>query len=226
MILGDDAATLDRMAGAAMLPEIGVEHVRGLGEGGVGIAEIHLVGGHGVGVELLAHRWRTGRDRLAAIRDRRQEIVVDVDQRGGVLGDIAAVGDDDRDRLTNVRHLAVGEREAPHAVERRAGIGMPHHAALGHDRREVVEGEHGVHARQRQRGILHDAADRGMRVRAAHEAGMQHVRHDDIVDEAALATQERRVFDAVDARPDQRSHGCLPRDRLAGLGDHVLGRGI
>ncbi len=154
VVFGDDAAPFDRMAGAAVLPEIGMEHMRGLGEGGVGIAEIHLVGGDGVGVELAPHRRRAGRDRLAAVRDRGQQVVVDVDQRGGVLGDVAAVGDDDGDRLAHIGHLAVGEREAPHAVERRAGIGVPHHAALGHHGGEVVEGEHGVHARQRQRGVL------------------------------------------------------------------------
>ena len=70
-IFGEDAAAFDRMAGAAVLPEIGVEHMRGLGEGGVGVAEIHLVGGDGVGVELAPHRRRAGRDRLAAIGDRR-----------------------------------------------------------------------------------------------------------------------------------------------------------
>ena len=48
MIFGEDAAPLDRMAGAAVLPKVGVEHMRGLGEGGIGVAEIHLVGGDGV----------------------------------------------------------------------------------------------------------------------------------------------------------------------------------
>ena len=205
---GHDAAPFDRMAGAAVLPEIGMERMRGVGEGGVGIAEIHLVGGDRVGIELAPHCRRAGRERLAAIGDGGQQVVVDVDQGRGVLGNVAAVGDDDGDGLAHIGHLAVGEGEAPHAVERRAGIGMPHHAALGHHRREVVEREHRMHAGQRQRGVLRYAADRGMRMRAAHKAGMQNVRHDDVVDEAALAAQQRRVLDSVDARTDQRSHGC------------------
>ena len=40
-----------------------------------------------------------------------------------------------------------------------------------------------------------------MRMRAAHEGGMQHVRHHDVVDEAPLAAQERRILDAATRAP-------------------------
>ena len=64
---------------------------------------------------------------------------------------------------------------------------MPHHAALDHHRREVVEREHRVHAGQRQRRVLVDAADQRVRMRAAHERGMPDARQRDVVDEAAAA---------------------------------------
>ena len=44
--------------------------------------------------------------------------------------------------------------------------------------------------------------DAGVRVRAAHDRGVQHPRQLDVVDVAALAAQEARVLDAVDALAD------------------------
>ena len=57
-------------AGAAMLPEILVEHMRGLGEGRVDVAERDLVGGDDVDVELAPDRRRVRRAGLAAVGDR------------------------------------------------------------------------------------------------------------------------------------------------------------
>ena len=80
-----------------------------------GIAEGDLVGGDDVGVELAPDRRCGRRDRRAAVGDRRQHVVVDRDQRGGVLGEVAVVGDHDRDGLADIGDLAVGERERPTA---------------------------------------------------------------------------------------------------------------
>jgi hypothetical protein len=206
VIFGEDTAPLDRMAGAAVLPEIGMQHMRGPREGGIAVAEIHLVGGDRVGGELAPHGRRAGFDSLAAVRDRRQQLVVHLDQRRRILGDVAVVGDNEGDGLADIGHLAVGECKGPHMVERGARIGMPHHPALGHGRRQVVQGDHRVHARDRERRTLVDAANDGMRMRAAREACVQHVRDHHVVDEAALAAQQRRVFDAGDAGSDQRGH--------------------
>ena len=71
---------------------------------------------------------------------------------------------------------------------------------------EIIEREHRVHARQRQRGILRDAADQRVRMRAAHEASVQHAGHRDVVDEAAVPPQQRVVLEPGDARSDQRNH--------------------
>ena len=38
-----------------------------------------------------------------------QHLVVDLDQLAGVLGEVAVVGDDHRDRLTGEAHIAIGE---------------------------------------------------------------------------------------------------------------------
>ncbi len=46
---------------------------------------------------------------LRAIGDRRQRLEIDLDQRGGVLGEIAAVGHHDRDRLADEADFVLGE---------------------------------------------------------------------------------------------------------------------
>ena len=67
---------------------------------------------------------------------------------------------------------------------------MAQHAPLDQHRREIVEREHRVHAGQRQRVARVDSADQRMRMRAAHERGMQHAGQRDVVDEAALAGEQ------------------------------------
>jgi hypothetical protein len=62
-----------------------------------------------------------------------------------------------------------------------------------------------MHAGQRERRRLVDAADRGVRMRAAHEGGVEEARHHDVVDVTAFAAQERLVLDAESARSDQHA---------------------
>ena len=50
--------------------------------------------------------------------------------------------------------------------------------------------------RARRLGV--DAADRGMRVRAAHERRLRHAGEFEIVDETAFATQQRPVLRPAD----------------------------
>ena len=181
-----------------------VDDVGGLLERRVGVAESDLVGGDDVARQLAADRRRGGG--LADVGDERLDVIVDLDQRGGVLGDVAVVGDHHRDRLADIGHLAVGQREQPCLVERHPGVRVAHHAAAGHDLCEIVEREHGMHAGYRQRRVLADAADQRVRVRAAHERDVQHAGHRNVVDKAAPPAQQRLVFDAGDARADQGEH--------------------
>ena len=108
-------------AGAAVLPQLLLEHMRGLGEGRVDVAELDLVGGDDVGGELAADRRCARFAALPHVGDERQELVVDRDQRGGVLGDVAVVREHHRHRLADIAHLAVGERRTPQALS----SGMP-----------------------------------------------------------------------------------------------------
>ena len=202
--LDQEAAALDRMGGAAMLPEILVQHMGGLAEGRLGIPIGDPVGRDDVGFELAAHGRRIGLRGLAAVGGRRQRLVIDLDQGGGVLGEIAVVRDHERDRLAHVGDLAVGEREGPHPLERRSGVRVPQHAPLRHDRGQIVEREHGMDARRRQGGGFRERADERMGMRAAHERHVQDARQHDVVDETSAPAQQGVVLEPGNARSDQR----------------------
>ena len=139
--------------------------------------------------ELSSRRTRRRAARRPAIGRCRQHLVIDRDQRRGVLGNIAVGGNDDRDRLADERDFAIRQRKRPAAVEPRSRIRNAHHAALLQHRREVVEREHGDNAGQPARGARIDGADQRVRMRAAHERGRERAGRHDVVDEAGPAAQ-------------------------------------
>src|SRR5258708_39294513 len=83
---------------------------------------------------------------------------------------------------------------------------MAQHAALDEDRREIVEREDCVNPWQRQRVMRADPADRGVRMRAAHERRVPHPGARDVVDEAPLADEQGAVLEARNARSNQSPH--------------------
>ena len=160
------------MAGAAMLPQVLVQDVRGLGEGGVDVAKRDLVGDDLVGGEFAAHRRRALGIGRPAIGRRRQHVVIDRDQGRGVLGDVAIGGDHDRNGLADERHFAVRQRERPTLVEPRAGIRHAHHAPLfstGVRSSSVSTATTPGNARA---ALRIDAANERVRMRTAHEGGV------------------------------------------------------
>ena len=145
-----------------------------------------------------------------------QRLVVDVDQFDRVLGEVAALGDDQRNRVADELGLALGQRRPRSVRDVLARDGVPGLLDVGV---EVGGGEHRVHAGQRQRRRGVDAVDPGARERAAHEAGVQHARPGDVVDEAAAAGQQPGVLDPLYA-------GSGVPGRRGGAGPpHVLSHG-
>ena len=69
--------------------------------------------------------------------------------------------------------------------------------------RDVGPREHRHHAGQTPSGVDVDAADQRMGVRAAHERGVQHVGHGDVVDVATRAGEQARVLDPSHLRADE-----------------------
>ena len=102
---------LDRRHLVALL-----EHVVGLGEAALDVAEAQLlmivdvVIGEGVLRIGLVDDRRAGLQGLLDVEHRRQRLVVDADLRDRLIGLARAVGDDGDDRLALVAHLVDRER--------------------------------------------------------------------------------------------------------------------
>ena len=181
-----------------LLIELERDDVLGVGEGGVDrVLVAHhqpdrdIVGG------LVPHRGRTGLDRVFDIDHRRQRLVVDLDELGGVLGLEQRFGDDKGDALAQGAHFADGEDRAQRAVALRSAH------ILRHDRREsaktvgrdIRSGENGEHAgRGLGLGGI-DALDAGMGVRRHDHDAMALLRQVDVVDKAAAAGNEAWVLE-------------------------------
>ena len=138
------------------------------------------------------------------VGDRGQRLVVDVDQLGRVLGEVAALGDDERDRIADEADLALGERRP-----RRVGD-------VPADDRVPGSRTSGLRSSAQNTACTPSSASAGRRVdaedarpgeRAAHEAGVQHPGPHDVVDEGALAGEQALVLDPVHAGP-RVARGC------------------
>ncbi len=130
---------------------------------------------------------------------RRERLVVDVYQVGGILGDVAVSGDDESDRVADEAHLPIGERGQ--GCRRRPA---PHHRVplLAHAAVEVGGREYGVHAgeRERRRGV--DPNDASAGEGAAYEAGVQHARASDVVDEGPTTCEQACILHSADTCAD------------------------
>ena len=171
-------------------------------EGGVdlgGIAE--AVEARPVAGRALPDLRRAGLQGILDLADRRQRIVLDLDQLGGVLRLGAAFGDHGRHRLADIAHGLVRQRTARRHLGR-AAVGIGEHrrkgevtdSLLGH----VVPGEDGDHARSLARSRRVDPDDPGMGMRRAHQHEVRLVGPGQVVGEAAGAGQKPIVLDTLD----------------------------
>ena len=145
---------------------------------------------------------RANAQRRPAIRHRRQRLVIDDHLRGRILGDVARRGDHDRHRFADIGDLVPRQhkrRDVGRQLRRAELQRQPH---VGQQRRKIIEREHRVHARRSARSAGVDAADQGMRVRAAHERGFQHAGKIQVIDEAAMPGEKRTVLDPLDRPAD------------------------
>src|SRR6185295_2768710 len=95
---GEDGAALERMAAAAVMPELFLEGVCGGSEraGDIAITDFEDRSGVVGRVEMRARG--AVFERGATITRRRQRFIIDLDVRGGILGDVTRICDNDRDR--------------------------------------------------------------------------------------------------------------------------------
>ena len=216
VVAGEHRARLDRHAAAAVLPELILEDMRGVGEGGIDVAVSKLERRQHIGAERGVGPRRAVLDRVAAVADRRQRVVMHGDRGGGILGNVARVGDHHRDRLADI--IDFGARQRVLGAQRRdRRIGQQHrHRFAAHRIRQILGGDDGVDAGYRQRRLGVDAVHARVRIRRADEAGVQHAGHFHVVDETAAAGQQRRIFEPRHARAEMFcAHGVSPPPRCA-----------
>ena len=134
---------------------------------------------------------------LRVVDDGWQRLVVDVDQLGRVFGEVEALGDHQRDRITDEAHLVFGQRWAGRLGTVRPDRSVP---LLLDVRVEVGSGEHPAHPGQRERRGHLDAPDGGAGEGTAHKGRVQHSGKRDVVDEGAMPGEQSDVLDPVDTR--------------------------
>ena len=133
-----------------------------------------------------------------------------IDELRGVAGELPGLGDDRDDRLTDVAHLADGERVVLHAPSR---LGGDLEERVGQDR-DLVARQRPVDAGQLERGADVHRLDPRMRVRRAHEVEVAHPVPLDVVEVDSLALDEAPVLLSRDALADEpllESRGLLAR---------------
>ena len=200
----------------------------GAGEGGVGrILVAHHQRECDVVGCLVPDRGRAGFHRILDGNDRRQRLVFDLDQFGGISGLQQCLGDDESDTVAHRAHLVGFENRA-----RRTKALRPAHV-FGHRRRQRTQLV-GLHVRSGQhreyavggfglRGI--DAFDARMGVRRHHHDAVRLVWQLDVVDIAAAAGDEAGILDPGHGLTDAElvqasllrvSSRCTPYRRGAG----------
>ena len=227
MVVADSGARLDRIRGDAGVAHFQRDGVFGAGERGVGrvLAAHHQRERHIVG-RLVPNDRRAGLDRILDIDHRRQRLVVDLDQFGGVLRLGQSLGDDEGDALAHGAHLVGGENTALGAKAFR-----PAHV-FGHRGRQPAEligqhigaGQNGEHAVGGLGLGGVDALDARMRVRRHDNDGVALQRQVEIVDVTAAAGDEARVFNPRHGLADAkfRIHAIPPR--FAAPNDAAIGK--
>ena len=198
--LDEGAVELERRRVEAVEMELGDRNdVVGLCEGGVDVAPLPDARVGQVPAGFLVEHGRAVLERLPRVHHDLERVVVDDDELGGVSGELARLGNDGRDGLADVAHLADRERVVLHASAR---LGGDLEERIGEDR-DLVAGQRPVDAGQLECGADVDGLDPRVRVRRAHEVEVAHPVPLDVVEEDALPLDEPPVLLARDALPDE-----------------------
>ena len=210
VIPGEAAARLHRVAGHPVDADTVAHDVSRPGEPVRHRRRIaDLVGKGLVAGVVVPDRRRAVGERRVGRRQRRHGRVVDRHQLGGVPRRIHRLGDDEGDRLARHADAALGEQrlrrlETGRAVGAPGRHHRPHRAEPAF--REIVSGEHGEHARRRQRRPGVDGAHIGMGVRRAQDDGAGLAGRVHVVEIAPAPAQEPEILAPPDGVADPH-HG-------------------
>ena len=162
----------------------------------------------GLARDVVADERRVRVERPAYVDDRREHVILDVDQLQRVARGVPVLGDDERDLLALEPDL-VGREHGLHVAGER---GHPGQAALLEHR----AGDHRLDLRVRFRGERVDGDDPGVRHRRPQHGEVQHARQRDVVEVPSAAAHEPPVLlaehPAVPDGPtvDRRHASILP----------------
>jgi hypothetical protein len=188
IVLGDHDVAFDRRERQTRKFRRHGDAAIGAGESAFGVAIGKFAHRDFVGLGLRMDEQRGFLARGARIDDCFERRVFDRHQLGGVFGDVATLGDDQRHRLADIAHAL--DRQRP-LLHRRFFGGEKRLRQLAH----VVAGDDGPDAVVRQRRGDIDRNNIGVRMRRADHMGVQRADRDgQVVGVAAAARQQCGVL--------------------------------
>src|SRR5258708_32987709 len=129
--IGNGITRLHRVDNDTVVDEFECDDARGPGECGVGrlgVTHVIVPVEDDVAGNVVEKLWRTGPDRILSLGYCRQRVVLDFDRFSGIARSGQSFGYDQRDRLTDVPHLAESKQGTRRVVPRRAvTIDQRHH---------------------------------------------------------------------------------------------------
>jgi hypothetical protein len=200
VVLDERAVQLERRRVEALEVQLGDLHdVIGLGERLVDVAPLPDAGVGHVSAGLLVEHGSPVLERLPCVDDDVERLEVDHHELGRVASELARLGDDRDDRLTDVAHLADRERVV---LDASAGLGRNLEERVGEDR-DLVARERPVDPRELERGADVDRDDPRMSVRRTEEMHIPHPVPLHVVEEGPLPLDEPAILLPRDALTDR-----------------------
>ncbi len=198
LVAREAAARLHGVGGDAIDHGAMAHHMVGLGEGGIDRALVAgLVAERLVAGIVVPHRRRARRQRGLGAGHRRQHLVVDLDQLGGVLGRVQRLGDDEGDGIADIAHALARQQRLQADEGGRAAAPLARHH--GRERAEpapaqILAGQDADHARRRSRPAHVDPGDARRRVRRAQHQAARLVRRLEVIDIAPGALEQPKIL--------------------------------
>ena len=222
VVTRDAAASLHGHVLMAVHVDADVDNAISVGERRGDVAELVARVQAGDVVTEVGEQRRAGRvQREGGIHDRGQVVILDLHQVAAILGEVTALGDDDRHRIAEEAHLVRRQQGELRGGSRPAHESHQRVRPRDRHRLQVRSGEHRDHSGQRPCRRDIDRQHTSMSHRRAHERGVQHAGQLDVVDIPACAGQDARVLRALDAgagvalsrdcrhgRSSLGAHGC------------------
>ena len=209
VVVGDRAAGLQRRRVRPRVDHVLAHHDLGAVEDRVGggpvaglpVEDVVV----GAALEVVPDHRGARVQRLLRVDDRRQDVVVDVDQLDRVAGRVPVLGDDEGDLLALEADL-VGGQHGLHVRGQRRRPGQV-------ERLQVLAGDDRLDPGVGQRPAGVDGHDPGVRDRRAQQRAVQHPGQRDVVDEPTLAAHQARVLLA--GQPAEADRPLLGRGHWA-----------